>query len=542
MNAEQIIKKYDSLKSDRSTAEAHWQECADFVLPRKNDIISEKPQGEKKGQMLFDSTAAHNNELLAGFLAGELTNPAALWFELTTEDEDLDADDKIKAWLQKITRQVHTAINSTNFQTEIHELYIDLTTFGTSPMLIEDDDDSLFRFSSRNVSEVLAEEDNKGRIDTIYRGFKWTARQIALEFGEKNLPECLKEAYQNNAPEKFEILHAIFPRKVVSLSAAKRKSPKGYPWASVYVLRKDKTILHEGGFKSCPFVVPRWTKTNTETYGRSPTMKVLADVKMINEMKKTTLKGAQKTVDPPLQMPDDGFILPLKTTPGGINYYRSGSTDRIETFANNARIDFGFQMISDIKTAIREGYYADQLQLNRGPQMTATEVNARIEQAMRLLGPVLGRLHSELLAPMIERIFEIMVRKGKIEFPAYVQQKFAEKKLTKLSVKYSSPIARAQRISEGQNLNRAAAAIAPVVQVDPTVMDNINGDEVARYNFEIYGVPIKLLRTRDEVKKIREARAKQKMEMAQQQQEQHIAEMTQKMGPAMAQAKQAGVI
>ena len=37
--------------------------------------------------------------------------------------------------------------------------------------------------------------------------------------------------------------------------------------------------------------------------------------------------------------------------------------------------------------------------MQQGPQMTATEVIQRNEEKMRLLGPVLGRLQSELLKP-----------------------------------------------------------------------------------------------------------------------------------------------
>ena len=50
----------------------------------------------------------------------------------------------------------------------------------------------------------------------------------------------------------------------------------------------------------------------------------LSYVKILNEMEKTYLKALQKMVDPPLMVPDDGFINPVRTTPGGLNYYRTG--------------------------------------------------------------------------------------------------------------------------------------------------------------------------------------------------------------------------
>ena len=155
-------------------------------------------------------------------------------------------------------------------------------------------------------------------------------------------------------------------------------------------------------------------------------MSALPEVKTINVMTETMIMGAQKVIDPPVQLPDDGFILPIEVVPGGINYYRSGTSDRIEPLFNDTRIDFGFQALEDRRKRIREAYYVDQLQLQQGPQMTATEVLQRTEEKMRLLGPMLGRQQAELLRPLIDRVFEIMLRRGKIdakEFPAVIKGK-----------------------------------------------------------------------------------------------------------------------
>ena len=59
--------------------------------------------------------------------------------------------------------------------------------------------------------------------------------------------------------------------------------------------------------------------------------------------------------------------------------------------------------------AIRDAFYVNQLMMQSGTQMTATEVLQRTEEKMRLLGPVLGRLQSELLQPLITRAFNILL-------------------------------------------------------------------------------------------------------------------------------------
>lgn len=532
MNAEQLIKKYESLKSGRSQWESHWQECTDYVIPRKNNVTRVGTAGEKKGVELYDSTAPHSAELLAGALHSMLTNPTTLWFELSTGDEELDNDDDVKGWLQKAARSIHTRLNNTNFQTEIHEVYIDLDTVGTSGLSIEEEKgDTLFRFNSRHISEFVVEENNKGQIDSVYRKFSWDARQIAQEFGKENLPDEVIEKLEKGSPDKFDIIHGIYPRELSLLDEITKKTPKGYPYASQYVLLKTKTTLSESGFHETPFIVSRWSKASGETYGRSPAMKALPDIKMVNKMQETSIKSAQMTMAPPVQMPDDGFLYPLKYTPFGVNYFRSGTQDRIEPINTGARVDFGFQAIEEVRRSIRADFYVDQLQLGQGPQMTATEVNQRVEQMVRFLGPVLGRQQSELLQPMIARIVGIMLRaKALPPLPEKLDGK-------SWIVKYSSLVARAQRISEGENVMRVVSAVAPLAQMDPTIMDNVDTDEYVRYVADIYGTPAKLLRKKQERDKMRAARSQAQGEMMRQQQEAHAADQIAKVGPVVTQAK-----
>ena len=60
-----LDKRYKTLQSQRSNWESHWQELADFMLPRKADITKKRTQGDKRTEMIFDGTAIHAVELLA---------------------------------------------------------------------------------------------------------------------------------------------------------------------------------------------------------------------------------------------------------------------------------------------------------------------------------------------------------------------------------------------------------------------------------------------------------------------------------------------
>ena len=182
-NAKFFINRVNSLKSERSTWENHWQEVADYIVPNKNNVINEFTPGQKRNIHLFDNTAVHSNELLAGSLHGELTNPNSLWFEITTGDQEIDRIDSVRLWLQDSVQRMHTVINNTNFQTEIHEYYIDLCAFGTAPLTIEENKESVVRFRSLPIQECFVKENHLGIIDELHRVFEWDAKKIFQNWG-----------------------------------------------------------------------------------------------------------------------------------------------------------------------------------------------------------------------------------------------------------------------------------------------------------------------------------------------------------------------
>ena len=497
MKPKDIIKKISFLHSERANWDEHWQQLADFILPRKNNVISSRTKGEKVNQFLLDNTALQSNVLLSGFLHGLLTNPNSQWFELMTGDPEIDNDDEVRLWLQKASQKLMHILNNSNFQTEIHELYTDLGCFGTSCMSIEEDDETVVRFSTRPIQSFYIVEDNKGRIVEVYRTFKWNVQQIVAEFGMDvlNKSRALQKAFEMDDAQEFKIHHAVYPKKVTpQLSGAK-------PWVSKYILDMKELELRSSGFREFPYVVPRWSKTSGEKYGRSPGMNALPETKTLNMMVETTIKGAQKVVDPPLQAPDDGFLGSIRTRPGAINFYRSGTQDLIRPIFNDARIDFGFQAIEEKRARIRESFFVDQLRLKQGgPQMTATETEARIEEAFRFMGPVLGRQQSELLRPMIDRVFEIAQRKEMIPPAPELLQGMI------LDVQYSSMIAKSQRQGEARSIMKTIEQASPFISADPGILDRIDGEAALLLLARLNNFPQEILRSDQEVKKIREGR------------------------------------
>jgi hypothetical protein len=519
-----MLKTFDDLKSLRGTWENHWQEVSEYVIPRKSDVTVEFSRGQKRHrtQILFDTTAQQSCILLSGAMSSLLTNPQVPWFELGTGIREIDEDDDVREYLQKTRDRMLGVLNNSNFHTHTHELYGDLCSFGTSAMSIEEDDQFVVRFNSHHISNFLLTSNHKGVIDELYREFKWTVAQIVGEFGIDNVSKSIKRSFEKGMlREEFKVVHGVYPDDRGEGGSGK------LPFISQWVVRVDAETVRMGGFSEFPFVTPRWSLATGEDYGRSPAITALPDIKMINKMEETMIKGAQKTVDPPLQAPDDGFVRSIRTNPGGISYYRSGTPDRLEPVFNDFRFEFGVAVTDRTRDRIKQAFFIDQLQLREGPQMTATEVLQRRDQSMVLLGPVLARMQSEFLRPLIDRVFNIMTRKRLLpQAPAILEGR-------DLEVNYSSLIARVQKSTELQNLQRAFESAAVVMQVDPQSIDIMDADATVKHIMKLTGVPQQLIRDEDQVGELREQRQAAQQQAEQQVQDQGDAENASKLAGAV---------
>ncbi|QPZ53377.1 head-tail connector [Pelagibacter phage HTVC024P] len=514
-----LLSRFDRLKTQRQNWESHWQEVADYMQPRKADVTKSRSKGDKRTELIFDSSPLQSVELLSASLHGMLTNPSTPWFSLKFKNEGMEGEDEAKAWLESATEVMYSAFNQSNFQQEIFELYHDLITFGTAAMFIEEDDEDNLKFSTRHINEIYISENDKGRIDTVFRKFRISARAAIQKFGK--VSTHIAVTAKKDPYEEVEILHAVYPRSDFNPT---KQDKENMPFESIYMDADSGDELSVSGFKEFPFVVPRYLKASHEIYGRSPAMTALPDVKMLNEMSKTIIKSAQKQVDPPLLVPDDGFLLPVRTVPGGLNFYRAGTRDRIEPLNIGANNTLGLNMEEQRRNSIRNAFYVNQLMMQDGPQMTATEVIQRNEEKMRLLGPVLGRLQSELLKPLIDRSFAILMRRNLFaQPPEFLSGQDIE-------IEYVSPLAKAQKSTELSSIMRAIEIMGSLSNVAP-VFDHINMDKLVRHLTSIVGVPQKILKPQSELNAERQEQAAQAQQQQQMQQLQQVAQAGRDIAP-----------
>ena len=519
--AKQLKSSLDQLIQKRTNWEEHWQETSDYFLTRKSDVNTERTKGDKRNIQVFDSSAIHSLELLSSSLHGMLTSSANRWFDLRFKEALVNEDDTAKEWLEDSTDKMYLAFARSNFQQEIFEAYHDLVCFGTACLYIEEDTDDIIRFSSRHIKEIYISEDARGMVNCIYRRFKITAKAAVEKFGLENFSRSIQNIYKNSPFDDVELCHVVKPREMYN---SKKKDKSNMPFMSAYFEYNEDHIISQGGFREFPYVVPRYLKASNEIYGRSPAMAALPDVKVLNKMVEIQLKAAAKQVDPPLLVPDDSFTLPVRMSPGSINFYRAGSRDRIEPLNIGANNPLGLNMEEQRRQSIARTFHVDQLMIQENRTMTATEVMQRNEEKMRILGPVMGRLQSELLQPLIIRVFSIMLRNNLFAQPPEILQG------QEVDVEYVSPMALAQKGQELSSIMRGMEIFGSISQMTP-VIDYIDDKGLVKQIIKTLGLPAKMIKSDAEVEELRAERQAQQAEQAQMQQAMQEAQVAKDAAP-----------
>ena len=501
MNINKLIQRSDNVRDARGTAESTWQECADYCLPTVN-VTKVTTPGSKLSTTLYDSTGLQSAQVFAAGLHSYMTNPSSRWFSLKVKDRALQEDVVIRRYLADVQQILFDMLNDSNFSQVIHQVYINLGVFGPAVMYMEEDPDEDVRFYSRAVSGTYWTENEKGLVDTIYRYFSFTANQAFKKWGQDAGSKVIALLKAGKSEEPVEFLHAIMPRDDRDVS---KKDGKNKAYASYYIELSAKHLISEGGYDEFPFFVPRFLTNSENIYGYSPAQIALPNLKTLNAMDKTILKGSQKAVDPVVILPDDGYMFPFKVSAGAVNFRTRGANgERIETLPVG-NIPIGDKEQDRRRQTVEKTFFVDLFlmlsQLN-DQNRTATEITERVNERMLILSPVLGRLTSELLNPLIDRLYNIATRRGKL--PPLPAQLFGQE----YKITYISPLAKAQRLTEMQSIQAFLTAVLSAAQGLPEMLDRIDPDRVVKEIADIYDITGQVLRDDGEVMQVREDRQK----------------------------------
>ncbi len=498
-DAKQLVAEFEAIKAQRGTWESTWQEVADNIMGRGEFTSTTITGGRKRMEPIHDTTALQSVSLLAGGLNSLMTNPATEWFHLRPEDSRLLDDEEVALWFEDAENQMYNTLNSptARFHPQIHEMYLELVAYNTGGFFVEDVPGVGVLYSSRPLAELFISENAQGIVDTVYRRFRFTARQAVDAWGKKAPEAAQNDLAKGDTESKRLYLHMV---KNATDPKPLPFRPSGFPIESAFIDLEKKELIEAGGYNEMPYMIPRWEKDSNEVHGRGPGIVALADAKMLNEMNKTMLQSGQLKVAPPVMIDDDGVETTLDFRPRGRNVVRPGLLNPpIQPIEMGGDLGWGDWVIRDKRQQVQDAFHFELLQLIRDPRMTATQVIALSTNIQRLLAPVLGRFQTELLEPMLERTFAIKMRRGDFLPPPSALQG------TDFKIEYVSPVARAQRAEDANAIIELFTVGTNLAQADPDVLHVMNAEEGMRFIAKQKGVPVSVLRSRVEVQARREA-------------------------------------
>ena len=513
--ANDLMKRYEVLKSDRILWEPFFRDVRDYIRPRKQQIDSSHHiSGERHTNKMFDSSAPEASRIMAMSMQQALVPQSIVWFGLSIPAGHplyaLNEVPNVKRWFHDVTQKMFYGMHESNFYTAIGEAFLDFTSFGTINLLLEENDDPNkefggLAFTSIPTGQFVFSEDKRGKPDTVFWEYVFTARQAKQMFGNKRLPDSIKKACRETPDAKFTFVRVVLPSEEYAANSIDSKNKK---FAALDIHYDSKTVVRRSGFDELPYVIGRFEKASGELWGRSPADIAMPDIKTLNKIRELELKGLAMAVHPPLIAPDQGIIGTFRMTPSAINYSRE--PERFKFLRFEGRIDLSSLKANELKKSIRGIFLADQLVLPEKLNMTAEEVATVREQIQNLLGPTVARFESEVLTPLILRSFGLLNRAGALP-PA--PPELAE--LDEIEVAYIGQMAKNQKIQDVTAIQRWLGVAANMAGFAPEVLDNINVDEALHIIGDRMAVPSSVMRSKEEVEELRASRQEQ-MQMQEQ--------------------------
>jgi len=510
----QILKsEYNFLKSERAALDTVFDELRRTVMPNAGDFFNHDSPGiEEVPDDMYDSLPSWAAEQLANGIFSNLTPDDDRWMRLVpvhTPYQDLHRRHKI--YLQDVmdTLYHHWSLPDSGFYTGLYEADREAVVFGTGVLFQERNlEDRTLRHTPFPLGSCFVKQNASGRVDTMYRRFKWSLRRIIQEWGEDALPRTLKEKLQNTIKKEealtveYEVVHTVKPRKDVNFPVRGVSTIK--PFYSFYWLPSEDATVHEGTFDIFPYNVGRWTKMPGHTYGRSPGIVALADIRLLNAMNRDLISYSQMNLFTPLVMEEDGFLPPIEYVPGATILKTPGVEDP-KQLPVGGRFEITLEMMDQKREQITRAFYMDfLLRQQKKARQTTFEVSDERQQMLQQLGPIFGQWKKDFVTPLVQGSFFHLTDMGVLPEPP------ADFKDVKLKVSYQGAAAKAQLAVKADNNTRYIQDMVPLLQIDPKIIRKVDFNALADVHADYRDVDPRILKSDDQVEKeIAEEQAQQ---------------------------------
>ena len=393
---QQIERKLGQLRNERASWIPRWRELSSYIQPYSSRFLTtDRNRGTERNYWIYNEAATNASDTLSAGMMSGMTSPARPWFKLMTMDPALNEMKPVRVWLDMAQQRMSDVFLRSNLYTTLPQVYSDLGVFGTAAFLLEKDDETVVRCQMMPIGSYYLANSNRGVVDTCYREFMMTRRQLVQEFGLENCSSQVQAAYKNNQNLEVwvEVVQAIEPNADYDQRKPLAKFKK---FSSCYIERgaEEGKVLRESGYDTFPVMATRWNVTGEDVYGTSPGMKVLGVIKALQIREKRLDQAIEKMNNPALNIPVSMKNDPVSALPGGANFVdmMGGQTIAPTYQLNPAMLEPLMQSIQKAEKRIDTAFYKDLFLMIASDErsgLTATEIMERKEEKMLMIGPVL---------------------------------------------------------------------------------------------------------------------------------------------------------
>lgn len=527
---EDVISWAKQMATGHDSLDNRLEEIARYFRPNQSGFTTERTEGADLEEDIYDSLPMEQADRMSRNLFAWILNPAIKWFEYGFDDSDLKEDTEAKRWIEDATKTANKELTDSNWSMKALQAIFDKVTFGTAMMQLDekpslyDEDDGEFRglmFKSHHMSQSFGEEGGDDKIHNTVVRYKLTPQKAVDLYGYDSLPTQVQADYDGKKHDKHIFLHAIVRRRLARPPENETAlTPENRPYWSLHFHLSTDHVVKDDGYYDLTRTMSRYSTTNDSVYGYSPAMKALPDTRVINEAQQKDLNGWGRALDEPL------LINSAKLRGGKVENKAKGITDvmdldkAVKPLTTDRQYQAHLIRLEDKRSQVRQIFLSDELDIpdrEKVGQMTAYEIQKRIERILRSAGSVVTSIHVEMLQPMLLAVFRLLLRRGKFgEIPRSVVEKAGA---NVLNVKMLGPLAKAQRGEDADIIRNFVADMVGLAGALPPsqgedLLDNVDLDTAVQMTAEAQGIPTDVMRDEAAREKRRNERREQALAIA----------------------------
>lgn len=521
---ERILTWFEQLKTIRLDYEDAWIDIARYLHPRINNFETDSTNGDIRTNYILDSSPVRSVRVASDGYQSYMFPRSTAWFKLGLDDEKLALRQEVALWLRSAEKSIYAELARSPFYQE-GGLEIDNgLTIGTASCYCEDyPERRCSNYLALHPKEVYVSRNKYGIVDTLFRRYEMSKRNILLEFAKDGIEKLLDKQtikdYEENPYDVRYIIHAVFPRTDRNRQYIDKVNK---PWASIYIHEEEQVELRQSGFDWFPYAVWCCRLNTDEDYGRSPAWDALADTKRLNEIVKAIMQGAQRQARPPMFYPEE---MTLDLGPAGKNPYRDFSRP-IQPIQTSLSLRDAEMIAEQIRQQINDHFdvpFFLMFNQRQRQEKTATEVAEIAGERAALMTAMVGRIETDFLDPTMQMTIRNSAHAGRMpKLPTTLRQNMG----ANLKVNYVGPLSNLQKRYHGQqNIMTTFSQALPIIQVFPESADVINAQGAVRTLLQEGGMPPEGINPEEVTAAKTKARAEQMEQAA-------MADMLEKMGKA----------